>query len=171
MPCAGFPRRHRPAPWRVLLALGMSAVLFAAREPTAASQSFVYCLKQDGLKVFAGREESDGNLLFGLSVWSPAGQNISLFGTAHREGQGWQFVEDPQAATAELRCRLDIVRGGDDSLHVKADPDANCQSHGGVNAEIGTVQFPSSAYEGAVTTELDDPEAFQKAGKCAGASG
>jgi hypothetical protein len=105
-------------------------------------------------------------LKFGISVWSPAGQNISVFGVAARHGTGWQYTDSLQASTAAERCRLDIMRGADRALRVAADPDATCQNYGGVNAEIGTVQFPPTAYEGAVTTELDDPEAFQKAGKC-----
>jgi hypothetical protein len=106
--------------------------------------------------VIAGREATGGNLAFGLSALSPAGQNISLFGVAARRGTG----------TSAERCRLDIMRVADRALRVVADADATCQSHGGVNAEIGTVLFPPAAYEGIVMTELDDPEAFQKAGRC-----
>jgi len=149
--------------WSVLLALWVAGLL-----PTtsAAASSFVYCLSQGGAKVFAGREATGGSLAFGLSVWSPAGQNISLFGVAARRGAGWQYTENMQASTSAERCRLDIMRGADGALRVVADPGATCQSHGGVNAEIGTVLFPLTAYEGIVTTELDDPEAFQKAGRC-----
>jgi hypothetical protein len=134
----------------------------------ATESSFVYCLNHDGAKVFAGRGEANGNLLFGISVWSPAGQNISVFGTASPRGGEWQYTDNLQAGTAAERCRLDIVHGSDGTLRVTADENATCQSHGGVNAEIGVVQFSRTAYEGPVTTELDDPEAFQKAGKCIG---
>jgi hypothetical protein len=133
--------------------------------------SFIYCLNHNGAKVFAGREEAKGSLLFGLSVWSPEGQNISVFGLARRHGAEWQYTENLQARTAAERCRLNIIRGSDGTLRITADQNATCQSHGGVNAEIGVVQFPSTAYEGTVTTELDDPEAFQKAGKCIGTKG
>lgn len=129
------------------------------------SRSFVYCLDQGGAKVFAGRA-GDASLAFGLSVWSPSGQNISLFGIALPHGGGWQYTDNLKAATIAERCRLDILRGADGTLRVTADPSATCQSHGGVNAEIGTLEFPRTAYEGPVTTELDDPESFQKAGKC-----
>jgi hypothetical protein len=139
----------------------------AGGSDAARSPSFVYCLRQNGLKIFAGRPEANGTLTFGLSVWSPAGQNISVFGTAHRYGHTWQYVDNVQAATAAQRCRLEIERGADGSLRAEADPAATCQRHGGVNAEIGTALFPSAAYEGVVTTELDDPEAFQHAGRCA----
>jgi hypothetical protein len=162
---AFLPSNKRP--WLVLPALGVAGLLL---NPCATARpeplSFVYCLNQEGAKVFAGREATDGSLAFGLSVWSPAGQNISVFGTAARRGSGWQYTENLQASTAAERCRLDIMRVADRTLRVVADPDATCQSYGGVNAEIGTVIFPPSAYEGIVTTELDDPEAFQKAGRC-----
>jgi hypothetical protein len=164
--CAGFRQSHKRRLAQGVWALAAAGLLFAASAWSAASPGFVYCLKQDGLKIFAGTPNDDGSLRFGLSVWSPSGQNISVFGTAQRHGREWQYVENLQATTAAQRCRLEIERGMDGSLRVQADPTATCQSHGGVNAEIGKVQFPSAAYEGAVTTELDDPEAFQKAGRC-----
>ena len=163
-----LPRRNKRAPYPVRLAVSLAGLLLAAHGPTWAADepSYVYCLNQDGAKVFAGKTEANGSLAFGISVWSPAGQNISVFGIAARTGDAWRYTEDLSAGTAAERCRLDIERDTDGILRVTADPNATCQSHGGVNAEIGTVQFPSTAYEGPVTTELDDPEAFQKAGKC-----
>ena len=162
----GFPQSNNRL-WSVLLALGVAGLLLGpCSTARAVALSFVYCLNQGGAKVFAGREATGGSLAFGLSVWSPAGQNISLFGVAARRGTGWQYTENMKASTSAERCRLDIMRVADGALRVVADPDATCQSHGGVNAEIGTVLFPPAAYEGIVTTELDDPEAFQKAGKC-----
>jgi hypothetical protein len=153
--------------WLGVLGFALAGLLLSpAATAPAARASFVYCLNRDGAKVFAGREAADGGLAFGVSVWSPAGQNISIFGVAGRRGNGWEYTEDLQAATPAERCRLDITRATDRSLRVVADPTATCQSHGGVDAEIGTVLFPPSAYEGIVTTELDDPETFQRAGKC-----
>ena len=165
---ASSPRRYKRAPCRARLAVGLAGLLLAGHGPAWAGDepSFVYCLNQGGAKVFAGKTEANGSLAFGISVWSPAGQNISVFGIAARTGNAWRYTEDLGAATAAERCRLDIERNTDGRLRVTADPNATCQSHGGVNAEIGTVQFPSTAYEGTVTSELDDPEAFQKAGKC-----
>lgn len=132
----------------------------------APASTFVYCLNQNGVKVFAGKQAADGGLAFGLSVWLPSGHNISVFGVAPGHGRKWQYTDNLQAGTPAERCRLNIVRGADDSLRVTADPTATCQSRGGVNAEIDTVQFPPAAHEGVVTTELDNPGAFQKAGKC-----
>ena len=169
MRCDGFRQSHNRPRWPVLLALTVAGLLFTAGAAyAAAAPGFVYCLSQQGAKVFAGREADDGSLAFGLSVWSPAGQNISVFGTAARRGGGWQYIDGLQARTAAERCRLDIKHDADGSLRVVTDPDATCQSYGGLNAEIGTVQFPRTAYEGPVTTELDNPESFQKAGKCGG---
>ena len=142
------------------------APAFAA--PDVSGRSFIYCRENDGAAVFAGRHEPDGNLKFGLSVWSSAGQNISVFGIATRRGDGWQYTENLQASTGSERCRIDIERRADGTIRVSADPHATCHSHGGVNAEIGIVQFPRAAYEGPVTTELNDPEAFQSTGKCIG---
>ncbi len=166
----GFPRSNRRARCRALLSLSLAglALVFGRAAWATAEPSFIYCLNRDGAKIFAGREEANGNLTFGISVWSPAGQNISVFGIAIRRGREWRYTDNLQAGTTGERCQLNIVYGSDGTLRVTADRNATCQSHGGVNAEIGTVQFPRTAYEGAVTTELDDPEAFQKAGKCIG---
>jgi hypothetical protein len=166
MRSSGFPRKASFYPLPLLLAL---TVLASAPTSWAAAQSsFIYCLNHAGAKIFAGREEANGSLSFGISVWSPGGQNISVFGVAARKGHGWQYTEDPNAPAAADRCQLDIVRGSGGTLRIAANPNATCQSHGGVNAAIGTIQFPRTAYEGPVTTELNDPESFQKAGKCVG---
>jgi hypothetical protein len=165
----GFPRRSDRVQRAALLALTLALLPFARLAAWAAAEpSFIYCLNHDGAKVFAGREETNGSLTFGISVWSPAGQNISVFGIAIRHGRVWRYTDNLQAGTATDRCQLDIMHGSDGTLRVTANRNATCQSRGGVNAEIGIVQFPRTAYEGAVTTELDDPEAFQKAGKCVG---
>jgi hypothetical protein len=164
---AGFPLSNKRL-WRALLFLGVAGLLLGPWSAGwAGPESFVYCFKQaGGAKVFAGRKAADGSLTFGISVWSPDGQNISVFGVAVRHGTGWQYTDSLQASTAAERCRLDIRRSPGRALRVVAAPDATCESYGGVGAEIGTVRFPPTAYEGAVTTELDGPEAFQKAGKC-----
>lgn len=164
---AGFPPSNKRL-WPSLLPLAMAGLLLS---PWSAGRggplSFVYCLDQrDGAKVFAGREAADGSLTFGISLWSPAGQNISVFGVAVPHGAGWRYTDNLQASTAADRCRLDIMLGADRALQVVADPSATCQSYGGVNTEIGTVRFPPAAYDGTVTTELDGPEAFQRARKC-----
>jgi hypothetical protein len=150
------------------LALALTGLPLASGGSATATgdAGFLYCLKNGGAKIFAGKTTADGDLKFGVSVWSPAGQNISVFGTAGKVARGWRFTEDLGAGSAAERCRLDIARGADGTLRVTADPDATCQSHGGVNAEIGAIQFPRTTYEGPVTTELDNPEAFQKAQKC-----
>lgn len=164
-----FNPSTRRAPGPVRLAVSLAGLLLAAHFPTWAPgmPSFVYCLNRSGAKVFAGKTVGNDSLAFGLSVWSPAGHNISVFGTAARRGRAWRYTEDMRAGTAAERCRLDIERQADGGLRVAADPNATCQSHGGVSVEIGTLQFPRASYEGPVTTELDDPEAFQKAGRCA----
>jgi len=151
-----------------LLFLAVAGLLLGPRPAgSAAPESFVYCSKQGGgAKVFAGREDVNGNLTFGISVWSPDGQNISVFGVATRHGAGWQYTDSLQAGSAVERCRLDITRGAGRAFRVVADPNATCESYGGVGAEIGTVRFPPTAYEGIVSTELDGPEAFQRAGRC-----
>jgi hypothetical protein len=167
--CVRCPPNRRNTWFPGLFALGMAGLPFASGSPArlADEMSFVYCLRDGGAKVFAGTTTADGGLIFGVSVWSPAGQNISVFGVAARTERGWRFTEDMGAAIAAERCGLNIERGADGSLRVSTDPDATCQSHGGVNAGIGEVRLPRAAYEGAVTTELDNPEAFQRAGKCA----
>ena len=166
---AGLPRKSNNCGVKVLvlvlrLIAWPLAPTFAAAD--VSGRSFIYCRENDGAAVFAGQNEPDGNLKFGLSVWSPAGQNISVFGIATRRGDRWQYTDNLHASTASKRCRIDIERHVDGTLRISADPHAACQSRGGVNAEIGIIQFPPAAYEGTVTTELNDPEAFQRAGKC-----
>lgn len=167
---AGFRPSLRREGWGALLALGLAGLAPAPGQAGSAdTTSFVYCLDQHGAKIFAGKELADGSLVFGLSVWSPAGHNLSLFGTAAQHGRGWQYVDDQQAEAATERCRLEITPLSNRALRVESDQTATCQSHGGANTEVGTLLFPSSSYEGTVTTQLDGPEAFQKAGNCVGA--
>jgi hypothetical protein len=152
-----------------LLALVLIGQLLPRVGSTAITDEagFLYCLDDDGVKIFAGRKTLDGSLRFGVSVWSPTGQNISVFGSASKTADGWEFSENPQAGAASERCRVDIVRDADGAVRVTADPDASCQDHGGNNAEIGAIHFPRTSYQGPVTIELNDPEAFQKTTRCA----
>jgi hypothetical protein len=165
---ADFPRKARCRLRTLVLGLTLAVLASTHVLGATAQPSFIYCLNHEGAKIFAGREEANGSLTFGISVWSPDGQNISVFGVATRRGHAWQYAENLHAATAADRCQLDIVHGSDGTLRIAARPNATCQSDGGVNAEIGTILFPRTAYEGPVTTELNDPESFQKAGKCVG---
>jgi GH24 family phage-related lysozyme (muramidase) len=164
----GFPQRARFCLRPLVLGLTFAVLASTPIAGATAQSSFIYCLNHEGAKIFAGREEPNGSLTFGISVWSPDGQNISVFGVAARQGHGWQYTEDLHAPTAADRCQLDIVHGSRGTLRIAANPHAACQSHGGVNAVIGTILFPRTAYEGPVTNELNDPESFQKAGKCVG---
>jgi hypothetical protein len=168
MLCVLFQLNRRRAWWSGLLALGLAGPSLASGSSATSTDEagFLYCLDNGGTKIFAGKTMANGNLRFGISVWSPTGQNISVFGTAARVARGWRFSEDLRAHTRAERCQLDIIRGANGTLRVVADPDATCQAHGGVNAAIGTIQFPRTTYEGPVTTELENPEAFQKAIKC-----
>jgi hypothetical protein len=165
---ASFLQSRKHARNLTLLALGFGGPLLAPLGPAwAAESSFVYCLHRGGAKIFAGKTTANGNLKFGVSVWSPRGNNISVFGTALKSDRGWLYTNNLTAVTVTERCRLSIVRDDDGALHVVADQDATCQGRGGANMNIGTVTFPRTAYEGTVTNELDDPEMFQRAGKCA----
>ena len=134
----------------------------------AAAAGGVYCLKgQDGLKVFAGRVQSNGELEFGLSVWNAAGNHIGVFGQAPRVGDHWVYSSQLHARQVGARCRLEITFLPDGAPQVTSDPKAACRDAGGHGTEIGKVRFPRRAYEGPVTTELRGPEAFfSGAGKC-----
>jgi len=169
MPFASFLQSRKHARNLALLALGFGGPLLSPLGPAwaAAESSFVYCLNQGGAKIFAGKTTANGDLTFGISVWSPRGNNISVFGTALKSDRGWLYTDNLTAVTATERCQLSIVRDDDGALHVVADQDASCQTHGGANMNIGTITFPRTAYEGTVANELDDPEMFQRAGKCA----
>jgi hypothetical protein len=167
---AGSPQSNRLATGPTLLAFGIAGLLLVAHGSMWAADdpSFIYCIDQGGAKIFAGRELASGDLAFGLSVWSPAGQNISVLGVAAKRGRTWRYSENLKANAIAERCQLDIERHANGRLLVRADPKATCQNHGGVGATIGTVRFPATAFEGPVTTELDDAEAFQRAGRCVG---
>jgi hypothetical protein len=169
MHCASSRSKPHPRRRHSWASAALAAVLIGAlgAAPARAEAGFVFCLNDHGAKIFAGRPEAGGFLRFGLSVWSPAGRNLSVFGTAKQHDHGWQYVETRGATVAE-RCRLMIARAADGGLTVSAATDATCASHGGINTSVGTIRFPRGALEGPVTTELDDSEAFQKAGKCVG---
>lgn len=143
----------------------MLAVGTASAETT---QSGVYCVQdRSGLRIFAERVLPDGGLAFGISVWSKAKNNIGVFGIAPSRGDHWEYTENLDSQSPADRCRITFSLGSNKVAHLAADPMANCQSRGGRGTEIGTVQFSRKAYEGPVTHELDDPEAFfGKAGKC-----
>jgi hypothetical protein len=153
-------------------ALGLVAWQCApGRTADAATSSFVYCLHHAGAQIFAGKVLADRNLKFGLSIWSANGHNVTVFGVAVRRGEGWEYTDNLDASAATGRCRLSISPGSGSTLRITTDSAATCANRGGENAEIGTVLFPAAAYEGSVTTQLDDAESFQKAGKCAGGLG
>ena len=158
MRCVNFPRNLKR-----LYQTGLMVLSCASGGGTWAAEpsSFVYCLNQAGTKIFAGNQTVNGDLTFGISLWSTNGHNISIFGLAHRDRNKWVYADDKA-------CRLTIARGPGGGLRVRADRKADCRSHGGVGTEIGHVRFPGSSLEGQVTVELDDAEAFQKAGRCGG---
>jgi len=128
----------------------------------------VYCLEgQSSPKIFASKLLPNGNLSFGISIWSRAGNNIGVFGTAHRKGKYWEYNNNMDKTETTSRCKVDILFRSDGSLILDADKMATCQSMGGFGTEIGRVQFPVSAYEGRVRNELGNAETFFKtAGRC-----
>ena len=142
--------------------------LAEARPLAQNNKSAVYCLhNRSGLKIFAERVLPDGNLAFGISIWSKAKNNIGVFGIASRRGDYWEYTDHMNSQLATGRCRITINLHTNKAPHFEADPTANCQGRGGFGTEIGTVQFPRNAYEGPVTYELNDPDTFfGKAGKC-----
>lgn len=139
----------------------------AVSHPHGSRKSSVYCFKTPtDLNVYAGKIQPNGDLKFGLSLWEGS-QNISLYGVAHRHGKCWEYRDKMDAAKSTDRCRLDITMDAHGAPRLSADPKASCQGdRGGYGTKIGTVQFPQSAYEGPVTSELDDSDEFQDAGKC-----
>jgi hypothetical protein len=156
----------------LIFALGLVAWQCAPGRPAdAAASSFVYCLHHAGAQIFAGKVLADRNLKFGLSIWSDNGHNVTVFGVAVRHGEGWEYTDNLDASSAADRCRLSNSAGAESTLRIAADSAAPCANRGGENTEVGTVLFPAAAYEGSVTTQLDDAESFQKAGKCAGGQG
>jgi hypothetical protein len=159
-------------PGKTTVIVGVLALL-AVHGVARAEQpsSFVYCMNQGGAKILAGQVAANGDLRFGLSVWSSQGNNISVFGTAARQGQGWDYSDAMRAPTPDARCHLTFTPAAEGAFVVQPDPAATCRSRGGANTEIDAQTFPHAALEGPVTTELRDSEAFQKAGRCVGKSG
>jgi hypothetical protein len=132
-------------------------------------QNALYCSspKHAPTKIFAGLVEPDGSLTFGLSIW--AGNNIALYGEAVPDGDGWRFTQAPDEYVPNLKCKVRIVMDATGAPTVIGDPEADCTGAGGNGMTIGTEKFQKRDYEGPVTFQLDDLEAFwTRAGKCAG---
>ncbi|HEY3888891.1 MAG TPA: hypothetical protein VGL73_09980 [Caulobacteraceae bacterium] len=145
-----------------VLALGLASA------PASAAQhrSAVYCIRgpENTLSVFAARLQRDGRLRFGISLWNERQHNIGVYGLASRQDGRWVYSD---SLGADDQCKLTIALTPGGAARVTADHKANCDKRGGVGTSIGSVQFPSSAYQGPVTFELDDSEAFfSKAGRC-----
>lgn len=131
------------------------------------AKSGIYCIVSKTTKsAFASRIDADGNLLFGLSVWSRRGSHIGVFGVALRNGKIWQFERDLSGKRAEDRCKIKI-RFRSDYVFVSSDPNATCERLGGYGSKIGDLKFGIRNYEGNVIDQLDDSETFfSKAGRC-----
>lgn len=129
----------------------------------------VYCVdNRNGTRIFAVKSKKNGDVLFGLSIWFPNGQNTGAFGTAIRQGSHWEYTKkDVTRAKSADQCKIDIVLRSNGLVEVNAPNAAACRDLGGYGTEIGHLQFPPNAYEGAVANELNDPETFfGTAGKC-----
>lgn len=125
----------------------------------------VFCQKNRGaLQILAVEQTQSGALRFGLSEWTQEGQNISVFGEARQKTATWQY-QDPQPG----KCRIDFAPTPPGGFTATADAHANCRNHGGAGTDLATAQFNAADNEGAVTSELNDAEAFQHAGRCVGA--
>jgi hypothetical protein len=142
----------------------IAALMIVMCQATAkvARENAVFCSATTGAQVLAIATTPEGRLRFGISVWSPEGSNISVFGVADPAPAGWRYAE------TNGRCVIDFIRNADGGFTVRADAIASCSQHGGSGARIGTLRFTPAQDEGPVTTELDDAEAFQHAGHCAG---
>lgn len=114
-----------------------------------------------GARILAATPGPARALRFGVSVWSAQGQNFSLFGTALPAGAGWLYAPD-------ARCRVTITAAPDHGLSLAVDPGANCRAQGGAGMQATSLAFPRGSYEGPVTYQLANAEAFQHAGRCAG---
>jgi hypothetical protein len=143
---------------------GCAALIMATWQGALATaqESAVFCSASSGARVLAIETTPDGRLRFGLSVWSPEGNNISVFGVADPAPDGWRYEEK------NGRCSIDLTRGAAGGFTIHTDPTADCRTHGGYGTRIDTLHFTATEDEGPVTTQLDDPEAFQHAGRCAG---
>jgi hypothetical protein len=144
------------------IAILLTTALVTCQAVAAVRGSEVFCSAVDGARILAIEPVPNGGLRFGLSIWSPAGSNISLFGVAGPVPGGWRYAE------VDGGCSVDLARMADGGFRIRADPPADCHAHGGQNARIGSVDFTPAQKEGPVVTQLDNPEAFQHAGRCAG---
>jgi hypothetical protein len=137
------------------------AALVAGGEAAAAPPDGIFCISGQGARILAAAPGPAGALRFGVSLWSPQGQNFSLFGTASPAGAGWLYAPD-------AGCRARITLTPDHGVSVAVDAGADCREQGGAGMRVGTLAFPRRSYEGPVTDQLANAEAFQHAGRCAG---
>jgi hypothetical protein len=156
----------------ILLAASILAPLplYALHDAEAAARTAggVYCARERGYtKILAARVIRDGSLRFGISIWDYRGFNVGVFGLAKRRGGGWEYAHALNAADAGERCRLTIAIRSGGEIRVDADPGAPCRNMGGYGTNIGSVTFYPRMREGPVTSQLQDAEAFQRAGRCA----
>jgi hypothetical protein len=147
----------------LLRTAGLAALTsMACHAAIGAWGSSVFCSASAGAQVLAIAMAPEGKLRFGISVWSPKGGNISVFGVAKPTAGGWRYAEK------DGRCVINLARSADGGFTIRADTVADCRAHGGEGTRIGTLHFTPTQNEGPVTTQLDDAETFQHAGRCAG---
>jgi hypothetical protein len=146
-------------PTTVILVLAAATAAAADLAPAPS----VFCVHDaSGTRVVALAPAEAGALRFGLSLWLPNGQNVSVFGIAIKIAGGWRYDDGPPGGG----CRLTFTINGAGGVHVVGDTSRNCANMGGQGAAVTTADFPAASRESAVTHELDDPEAFQHAGHC-----
>jgi hypothetical protein len=103
---------------------------------------------------------------FGLSIWRGE-RHFGVFGFATPNIGHWIYTNNLLSLLPGDRCRLDIELEKAGGVRIVADPVVNCEYDGGQGTTFDTLVIPSQAYEGPVTSELDDIETFfNKAGKC-----
>lgn len=117
----------------------------------------------EGLKVCKGtmkndqtlhvRENADGTLDFGVSVWQD-GFNCGIAGKAAKTTTGWRLEKFVNDTDANARCRLDINVSKDNVLTLRTDPKAACRYACGAGISLDGVSFPLGT--GRISAARDD---------------
>lgn len=89
------------------------------------------------------RENADGTLDFGVSVWQD-GFNCGVAGKAAKTDKGWRLEKFIDDRDPYARCRLDITVSKN-VLTMRTDPKASCRYACGVGIGLDGVQFPLSS--------------------------
>ena len=78
--------------------------------------------------------DEGGSLQFGMSSWTPEGDNFSVSGRASRDGASFRYEDGMRSPNESERCKVTIRRTADGGYQVATAPDGRCETNGGMRA-------------------------------------